>query len=59
MWPILVASLAAMTVVIERISFLIREQKSRCPWNLRRDGLAIFCQFLVKNRVMCCTLPIT
>jgi len=31
MWPILVASLAALAVVIERISFLIREQRSRCP----------------------------
>ena len=31
MWPILVASLAALTIVIERISFLIREQRSRCP----------------------------
>ena len=31
MWPILVASVAALTIVIERISFLIREQRSRCP----------------------------
>ena len=31
MWPILIASLAAMTVVIERIIFLIREKRSRCP----------------------------
>lgn len=31
MWPILVASLAALTVVIERIFFLIREKRSRCP----------------------------
>lgn len=31
MWPILVASLVAITVVIERISFLIREKRSRCP----------------------------
>ena len=31
MWPILIASLAALTVVIERIIFLIREKRSRCP----------------------------
>ncbi|HHT9136581.1 MAG TPA: MotA/TolQ/ExbB proton channel family protein [Candidatus Wunengus sp. YC60] len=31
MWPILVASVAALTIVIERILFLIREQRSRCP----------------------------
>ncbi|MBW7897339.1 MAG: MotA/TolQ/ExbB proton channel family protein [Candidatus Brocadia sp. BROELEC01] len=31
MWPILVASVAALTVVIERIYFLISERKSRCP----------------------------
>lgn len=31
MWPILVASFAALTVVIERIIFLIREKRSRCP----------------------------
>lgn len=31
MWPILVASLAALTVIIERIAFLIREKRSRYP----------------------------
>jgi len=31
MWPILVASLAALTVIIERIAFLVREKKSRYP----------------------------
>lgn len=31
MWPILIASVAALSIVIERISFLIREQRSRCP----------------------------
>lgn len=31
MWPILVASLAAITVIIERITFLIREKRSRYP----------------------------
>lgn len=36
MWPILVASLAAMTVIIERIAFLIRERRSRCPETVGR-----------------------
>ncbi|MDR4499474.1 MAG: MotA/TolQ/ExbB proton channel family protein [Candidatus Scalindua sp.] len=36
MWPILIASLATFTIVIERISFLIREQKSRCPGTVRK-----------------------
>jgi biopolymer transport protein ExbB len=31
MWPILVAFVAALTIVIERIAFLIREKRSRCP----------------------------
>lgn len=31
MWPILLASLAALTVIIERIAFLIREKRSRYP----------------------------
>lgn len=31
MWPILVASLAALTVIIDRIAFLIREKRSRYP----------------------------
>ncbi len=31
MWPILAASLAALTVIIERIVFIIREKRSRYP----------------------------
>lgn len=36
MWPILIASLAALTVVIERIIFLIREKRSRCPESIEK-----------------------
>lgn len=36
MWPILIASLAALTVVIERIIFLIREKRSRCPETIEK-----------------------
>lgn len=37
MWPILVASLAALTVIIERIAFLIREKKIKVSGNGRKD----------------------
>ena len=36
MWPILIASLAALTVVIERIIFLIRQKRSRCPETIEK-----------------------
>ena len=36
MWPILIASLAALTVIVERIAFLIREKRSRYPETVGR-----------------------
>ena len=36
MWPILIASLAALTVVLERIIFLIRQKRSRCPETIEK-----------------------
>ena len=48
----LTIALATMNPVLRKIKPFLYSSTGR------RDGLAIFCQFLQKNRVMRCTLPI-